>query len=174
VAAGIAPNVELARQAGLAVNRGVVVNARMQTSDPAIYAAGDVAEFEGQVNGLWPTAVAQAEVAAVNAVGGDKQFTDTAAVTMLKVVGVDLTSIGRINRERPGELAIADVVEDGGVHRYRKLVIAENRIVGAILLGFPLDAPYVTAAVRQQVDIGSCMPALRAGEWDALATLVKA
>jgi NAD(P)H-nitrite reductase large subunit len=173
VAAGITPNTQLAQAAGLAVNRGVVVNARMQTSVPEIYAAGDVAEFEGQVNGLWPTAVAQAEVAAVNAVGGDKLFTDTAPVTMLKVVGVDLTSIGRINRERRGEMAIADIVEDGGMHRYRKIVIAENRIVGGILLGFPLDAPLVIAAVRQRIDISSCLPALRTGEWHVLATLVK-
>lgn len=174
VAAGITPNVDLAREAGLAVNRGVIVNARMQTSVPEIYAAGDVAEFEGQVNGLWPTAVAQAEVAAVNAVGGEKLFTDTVPVTMLKVVGVDLTSVGRINREARGEIAIADVVEDGGVHRYRKVVIAQNRIVGAILLGFPLDAPVVTAAVRQQVDVSTCMQALRTGEWHMLASLVTA
>ncbi|HLZ73043.1 MAG TPA: FAD-dependent oxidoreductase [Dehalococcoidia bacterium] len=174
VAAGITPNTQLAAEAGLAVNRGIVVNARMQTSVPEIYAAGDVAEFEGQINGLWPTAVAQAEVAAVNAAGGDKVFTDTASVTMLKVAGIDLSSIGRTTREHPGELAIVDVIEEGGVHRYRRVVIAENRIVGAILLGFPQDAPHVTAAVRQRVDVSSCMPALRAGEWDALAALVKA
>ena len=91
VAAGIQPNVDLARDARLSVNRGVVVDDRMRTSDPVVFAAGDVAEFEGQVPGLWPTAVAQAEVAAENAAGGDKALrAGVVPVTILKVVGIEL------------------------------------------------------------------------------------
>lgn len=56
VAAGIVPSIELAREAGLHVGRGVVVNDHMRTSDPAIFAVGDVAEYQGTVLGLWPTA----------------------------------------------------------------------------------------------------------------------
>ena len=74
VAAGIQPNVDLAQDAKIDINRGVVVDTHMRSSDPAILAAGDIAEFDGQVPGLWPTAVAQAEVAAENAVGGDKTY----------------------------------------------------------------------------------------------------
>ena len=96
VAAGIQPNVDLAQDAKLEINRGLVVDDRMRSSDPAILAAGDVAEFEGQVPGLWPTAVAQAEVAAENAVGGDKAYVPVIPATILKVVGIELTSIGRI------------------------------------------------------------------------------
>ena len=70
-AVGIRPNAELAREAGIAVNRGVVVDDRMQTSAPGVFAAGDVAEHGGLVLGLWPIAAKQGEVAAVNALGGD-------------------------------------------------------------------------------------------------------
>ena len=95
LAAGIAPNTELARDAGLRVNRGVLVDERMRTERPAILAAGDVAEHAGRVHGLWPVAVEQAEVAADNAVGGDKAYRGSVPFTMLKVVGVELTSVGR-------------------------------------------------------------------------------
>jgi NADPH-dependent 2,4-dienoyl-CoA reductase/sulfur reductase-like enzyme/ferredoxin len=174
VAAGITPNIALAKAAGIDVNRGVIVDDMMRTSSPDIYACGDVAEHHGQVYGLWPSAVAQAETAAVNLAGGEQRYEAIPPVTMLKVVGVDLTSVGRIERQQRGEMAIADIVEEGPVHRYRKVVIADNKIVGAILLGFPLDAPLVTAAVRQGVDVSSCISGLRAGEWDVLGKVVEA
>jgi NADPH-dependent 2,4-dienoyl-CoA reductase/sulfur reductase-like enzyme/ferredoxin len=172
LAAGITPNVTLARQAGLAVNRGVVVDDFMRTSDSHIFAAGDVAEHDGQVYGLWPAACDQAQVAANNAVGGDKRFTLTTPVTMLKVVGVDLLSVGRFTRRSPEERAIVQIEESEAGHRYRRLLISEGRIVGGILLGYPLDAQNVTAAVRQEVDVSGCFEELRAGNWDVLATLV--
>ena len=71
-AIGIRPNVELARDAGIAVNRGIVVDDRMATSAPGVFAAGDIAEHNGMVLGLWPIAAKQGEVAAVNALGGDE------------------------------------------------------------------------------------------------------
>ena len=101
VAAGITPNIDLAKEAGLKVNRGVIVDDRMRTDDRRSLAAGDLAESKGQVLGLWPTAVAQAEVAAVNAVGGDKRYEGVVPVTILKVVGIELTSIGRFEPAGP-------------------------------------------------------------------------
>ena len=73
-AVGIRPNVDLAAAGGLAVNRGILVDDRMQTSVPGVFAAGDVAEHNGMVLGLWPIAAKQAEVAAVNALGGDESL----------------------------------------------------------------------------------------------------
>src|SRR4051812_42422202 len=99
----------------------------MRTEDPAIFAAGDVAEWEGELPGLWPTAVAQAEVAAVNAAGGDRAYEGIVPVTILKVVGIELASIGRIHAE-PGDEAI--VHEDAAAGRYRKLLISGGRLVG--------------------------------------------
>ena len=163
VSAGIAPNVDTAAATGLEVRRGVVVDERMRTSDPLIYAAGDVAEFEGQVAGLWPAAVEQAQVAAVNAVGGDETYAGTLPVTMLKVTGVDLTSVGRFEVEGPGEEAI--VLEDAGEARYRKLVVADGRVVGGILLGYALEAQGIVRAVKDATDVSASLERLRAGDW---------
>jgi len=173
VAAGIRSEIELARSIGLAVGQGVIVDAQMRTSDPAIFAAGDVAEFDGRIYGLWPVAVSQAEVAATNAVAGPgatpATYTETPPVTMLKVVGVDLTSIGRIEPQSDRESVIA--LEESAEYRYRKLVIADGKIVGAILLGYPLEAPGVIEAVKQQLDITPYLTALQAGDWQVLSEL---
>lgn len=116
--------------------------------------------------GLWPVAVEQAKVAAINAVGGQATYTEGVPVTMLKVVGVDLTSMGRFEAQSDSDIEIA--IEDVDGNRYRKLVIAEGKIGGAILLGHPLEAPAVTAAVREGLDVSDCLDALRAGQWDVL------
>ena len=166
VAVGIQSNVELARAAGLTVNRAVVVDDAMRTTRPEIFAAGDVCEFKKQVLGLWPVAVEQAKVAAINAVGGQETYREAIPVTALKVVGVDLTSIGRFEAQSESEVEIA--LEDTNAHRYRKLVMAEGKIVGAILLGYPREAPAVTAAIQESLDVSDCLDALRAGQWDVL------
>ena len=109
-----------------------------------IFAAGDLAEWRGSILGLWPVAVEQAEVAAENAVGGSRAYAGTLPVTMLKVVGVELLSIGAI--DGPRELVEADPES----LRYRKLVLDDDgRAIGGILLGHPEHVQAVTAAVRE-------------------------
>ena len=120
VAAGISPSVDLARRAGLDVARGVLVDDRLRTSDERIFAVGDLAEWRGSIHGLWPVAVEQAEVAAENAVGGARPYAGTVPVTMLKVVGVELLSIGAIH----GASEIVDA--DAESLRYRKLVLDDD------------------------------------------------
>jgi nitrite reductase (NADH) large subunit len=144
----------------------IVVDDRMRTSDPAIFAVGDVAEHRGEVHGLWPIAVNQAEVAAINALGGGRVYQGSVAVMMLKVVDVELTSIGRFEASSPDEIVIA--LGDRAEQHYRKRVIDGGKIVGAILLGYPLEAPAVTAAVKEQRDVMRHIPTLRAGNWDVL------
>jgi NAD(P)H-nitrite reductase large subunit len=148
VAAGIAPSVELARRAGLATARGVLVDERLRTSDERIFAAGDIVEWRDATLGLWPVAVEQAEVAAENAVGGSRAYAGSVPQTMLKVVGVELLSIGAITG--PNER----VDEDAESLRYRKLVADEDgRVIGAILLGHPEQVPAITAAVRRSLPL---------------------
>jgi NAD(P)H-nitrite reductase large subunit len=166
VAIGIQPNVELARAAGLDVKRGVLVDGAMRTTAPDIFAAGDVCEFAQQVPGLWPVAVEQARVAAINATGGQATYQTVIPVTALKVVGVDMTSVGRFEAQSEADLEIA--LEDLEGHRYRKLVINGGRLVGAILLGYPLEATAVTAAVKAGREVSADLDALRAGEWAVL------
>ncbi|WP_354700993.1 ribonucleotide reductase large subunit [Paraconexibacter sp. AEG42_29] len=171
VAAGIDPNVALARDAGLDVARGVLVDDRMRTSDRVVFAAGDVAEYGGGIPGLWPAAVEQATIAADNAVGAGtgrtKRYEGSIPVTVLKVVGIELTSIGEFE-ESPGDDVIA--LEESG-SRYRKLVIRDGRIVGAILLGYSAEVSPVTTAVKRGFAVTPLLPRLRAGEWTSLADL---
>ena len=142
------------------------VDDRMCTADPSIYAAGDVAEWDGQLPGLWPVAVAKAEVAAENAVGGERRYEGVVPVTILKVVGIELASIGRIHTE-PGDEAIVHE----GTGRYRKLVIADGRLVGAILLGPGNDVAAVRTAITKGFDVTPVLGALRQGRLDGLAKL---
>jgi len=167
VAAGIRPNVELARDAGLKIHRGVLVDDRMRTDDPDILAAGDVAEHGGRLPGLWPTAVAMAEVAADTVAGGEKTYTGMVPVTILKVVGVELTSIGTFEPTSPDDEVIA--LEDESGTKYRKLVISGGRIAGAILLGYQADVAPVRAAITAGTDVGRHLQELRTGRWEVLA-----
>jgi NADPH-dependent 2,4-dienoyl-CoA reductase/sulfur reductase-like enzyme/ferredoxin len=162
VAAGIAPNIELARAAGLDVNRGVRVDANMATSAPGVYAAGDVAEWEGRVMGLWPVAVEQAEVAARNALGEGVSYQEPVLSTVLKVVGADLISVG----EHEGKEGDEILVEENLVEfRYRKLVIRGGRLKGAILIGWSGLVEPVSKAAKAGQDVGPMLDALRKGDW---------
>jgi NADPH-dependent 2,4-dienoyl-CoA reductase/sulfur reductase-like enzyme/ferredoxin len=168
-AIGIRSNAELAREAGITVNRGVIVDDRMATSAPGVFAAGDVAEHGGMTLGLWPIAAKQGEVAAVNALGGDAALTAEIPATILKGVGLDLFSIGR-SEAQPGDVVIADEDADPRAPSYRRLIIADGRAVGAIVLGaYPEFVALVTAAVKNRKPISSAQIAeLQRGSWEAL------
>ena len=168
VATGIRSNISLGKDVGLSINRGIVVNERMETSLQNVYAAGDSAEFNQKTFGLWTVAVAQGEVAAANAVGGDETYTEIVPVTMLKVAGIDLTSIGRINTE-DGDEEIVN--RDPDNHRYRKLITQNNKIVGAILIGYPDEARGVSEAVKGGLDVNHLLAAVRKGDWKGLIEL---
>jgi nitrite reductase (NADH) large subunit len=171
-AIGIRPNVELARRAGIAVNRGIVVDDRMETSVPGVFAAGDVAEHNGRVLGLWPIAAKQGEVAAVNALGGNVTLTGEVPATILKGVGLDLFSTGTFTA-RPGDQVVVDEDPDPVAPSYRRLVISDGRAVGAVVLGtYPDVVAAVTAAVKKRAEIPPELVAeLRRGDWGALNDL---
>jgi NAD(P)H-nitrite reductase large subunit len=166
-AVGIRPNAELAEQAGIAVNRGILVNDRMETTAPGVFAAGDVAEHDGRVLGLWPIAAKQGEVAAVNALGGDARLTAEIPATILKGVGIDLYSIGKIT-PGPGDEIIAH--ENPAAPAYRWLLVSEGRAAGAIVLGHDPDlVASATAAVKNRAELDNLTRArLIQGDWAAL------
>ena len=146
----------------------MLVDERMRTSDPHILAAGDVAEHAGRVHGLWPVAVEQAEVAADNAVGGDKAYVGSIPFTMLKVVGVELTSVGRFE-EQAGRRGRRDRGARRQVPQARDRGRPDRRRDPARLLGQEVAA--VRTAINRGFHVGGVMDALRAGRWDALAEL---
>ncbi|MCD4739472.1 MAG: FAD-dependent oxidoreductase [Anaerolineae bacterium] len=131
---GIRSRVELARQAGLEVNRGVVVNAELCTSAPDIYAAGDVAEFDSVVYGIIPAALEQARIAAQNMVAaGSATYSGTTMSTSLKIVDVELICLGEALAGGPAFELIRHSDVEAGI--YRRLALHESKLVGAILLG---------------------------------------
>ncbi len=166
-AVGIRPNTDLASASGLAVNRGILVDDRMQTSVPGVFAAGDVAEHNAMVLGLWPIAAKQAQVAAANALGGDERLIAEVPATILKGVGLELSAVGRAE-PNPGEQVIA--VEDASGPSYRRLVLADDHVVGTVVLGHhPEDLAAATAAVKQQLALDDAdRAAVQADDWSVL------
>jgi nitrite reductase (NADH) large subunit len=130
ISAGVTPNLDLARQAGLSVNRGVIVDEHMRTSNPDIYAAGDNAEFHGRLYGLWMPSRNEGTVAGRSAAGQDAVFTEDPPSARLKVLGVDLFSIGQITAQE-GDQVLAQP-SDGN---YASFFFHEGKLAGAILLG---------------------------------------
>lgn len=150
VAAGVRANLELATASGLAINRGIVVDAHLETSAPGVYAAGDVAEFKGTVYGIVPAAIEQAQAAVRNMLKhGSAEYIGTVPANTLKIVGIDLTSIGQVaGGEGYAELRRAD-----GPGRYLKLALKDGRLQGAILLGHKEKVGPISQAVARQVDL---------------------
>ena len=132
VSTGIAPNIDWVQPAGITCARGVLVDDRMRTSAPDVYAAGDVVEWRGQVVGLWTNAIEQAKVAAANAVGRPAEFAGFVPVTILKCLGIPLFSIGSILADG-GEVTSQRVLDP--VSRvYRRVIVKNGLPVGGILL----------------------------------------
>jgi nitrite reductase (NADH) large subunit len=171
IAAGIKPNSELAEAAGLDVAGGISVDDGMHTSDLHIFAVGDVVDHHGRRYGLWPACVEQAQVAAANMVGDEATYRVTAQPARLKVPGIDLLSIGVV--DAPAHAARTVVVSAYGTRRYRKLILEEGRLTGAIVLGSPELFDDVTSAVERRVDVGSEFDALEQGKWQVLSRLAE-
>ena len=138
-AAGIQPNTALARVAGLDVGRGVIVDDHMRTSDPNIYAVGDVAEFEGRIWGLWAVAVDQAEVAGKNIAGGNERYRSDVPTTVLKGAGIDLMSFGTIEATEPGD-HVQMRADSVNPFVYAKVVRRGENVIGGIFINRPKEA----------------------------------
>ena len=145
MAVGVRPNADLARQAGLAVGRGVQVDDGLTTSDPLIHALGECAEHRGQTYGLVEPAYEQADILARRLAGSDGAYCGTSLVTSLKVSGLPVFSAGRI-LEEPGDEAV--VWSDPGAGLYRKLVVSGGRLAGAVFVGDVAEGPRVKELVR--------------------------
>ncbi|CAM03072.1 assimilatory nitrate reductase electron transfer subunit [Saccharopolyspora erythraea NRRL 2338] len=143
VCAGVEPETGLAQHAGLRVAHGVVVDDGMATSDPNIHAVGDCAEHGGTVSGLIASAWEQAEALAQRLTGARGRYRGTKTVTRLKARGIDLVSIG--SREALASLD-AEVVtlSDPARGRYARIALADERVAGAVLFGFPQAIASVT------------------------------
>ena len=147
VATGIRPSTCLARLAGLHVAQGVIVDDRLVSSHPSVLAAGDVAEHRGTVYGTWAASRSQGRIAGMNAAGLCAEFRCIPRSNTLKVIGLDLFSIGEIEAQDASSEEIDEEIDD----RYFRFVFHDSRLVGAILLG---DTK-LTAAAKKAVEGGT-------------------
>jgi nitrite reductase (NADH) large subunit len=153
IAAGVKPDLALAKDAGLIVERGVVVDDRLRTSRPEIFAAGDVAEHRGRVYGIIPASFEQARAAAHNMLGMDMPYAGTVPSNTLKVAGLFVTSVGEVNPEARGYEVIVRSVPEQGL--YKKVVLKEGRLVGAIWMGTKKGATEIGRFVALKKDVES-------------------
>ena len=152
ISAGTRGNVQLAKDAGLKVNKGIVVDSFMRTSNPDIYSTGDVCEFQGAVWAMIPPALDEAKVAANSMLGlPGPEYAGTVPSNTLKVVGFDLTSIGTVRSAHeppePGYEEIKIPSADG--KGYRKFVIKDDKLIGAILLGTKKDSLKLAKLIKE-------------------------
>jgi nitrite reductase (NADH) large subunit len=151
-AAGIRPNIALARDAGIAVNRGIVVDDHLQTGASDIFALGECAEHRGICYGLVEPAYEQARVLAGHLAGAPSAYSGSVVATNLKVSGVSVFSAGDFMGADGSEAIVLSDVRHG---TYKKLVISNGRLTGAVLVGDTADALWYLELIRNQKPIAA-------------------
>jgi nitrite reductase (NADH) large subunit len=163
ISAGTRPDLTLAKSLGLEIDKGVKVDDTMQTGLDGIYAAGDLIEHRGRYYGLWSAAMEQGRVAGAAMAGQPASYAGTVPSNILKVVGIDLMAAGEIDVD--GRLE-AIVSKDEAKKTYRKLVLQDNAIIGAILLGDLKGSAEILNAIKKKTDITPFKPELAAETLD--------
>lgn len=162
VAAGIRPNISLAKSSGIQVDRGIIVDNTLKTFSPNIYAVGECVQFQNQTFGLVAPLYEQAKVCANHlANSGMEKYQITPTATMLKVTGINLFSAGEFNGDETTETL---VFSDPARHIYKKLVLRDNVIVGILLYGDTIDGNWYFSLLQDQIDISAMREALLFGK----------
>jgi nitrite reductase (NADH) large subunit len=154
IAAGVVPRAEVAKDSGVPVKRGIVVNDLLATAVPNVYAVGECAEHDGKVYGIVPPIWEQCEVLADLLTGAKPtaRYRGSKVYAKLKVAGVDVSSMGLIDPQQDSDEVIQIVEDRRGI--YRKLVVRDGKLVGAILVGDGESAP----TLARWFDRGDALP----------------
>jgi ferredoxin-nitrate reductase len=153
-AIGTRPNLEIGREAGLDCGRGIAVNDRLCTSDPAIYSIGEVAEWRGQRFGITAAAEQQADILANYLAGDDNAVYDgSVLMNILKFDKFDLCSIGEVNPPS-GDASYEEIVfRDTSQNYYKKCIVRNDRLIGAILLGDKNEFSEFRALIEERIEL---------------------
>jgi NAD(P)H-nitrite reductase large subunit len=157
---GVKPNTELASSAGLHVDEGIVTNEFLCTSNENIYAAGDAAEaFDiargtKRVNALWPSAVEQGEIAALNMLGKGVRYDGSLSMNSVDFFGLASISMG-VTKPALRQEGDYEIISRTGENMYKKFVLKDNKIVGMVLVGDIRVAGIISALIRNRIDISS-------------------
>lgn len=154
-AIGVAPAVKVFLNSGLNINRGILVNQKMETNIPGIYAAGDVVETENLTTGrkqpiaIWPNATQGGSVAGANILGEERTFSGSFPMNSVEILGIPTISMGFTEPQEEGY----EVFLDCEGLRYKKIVLKDGRIVGAVFVGNVERAGIFCSLIKEQVDV---------------------
>lgn len=162
MAVGIRPNIDLARKIGLHCERGIVVNDTMQTFDPRVYSVGECVQHRGETYGLVAPLFEQAKVCANHlAHMGIARYQGSITSTKLKVTGIDLFSAGDFHGDESTEEL---VLQDPGRGIYKKVVLKDHRIQGAVMYGDTIDGTWYFELMRDATDVSDFRDKLLFGQ----------
>ena len=164
VAAGVRPNIRLAKESGLATDKGIIVNDYLQTSHPDIFAAGDNIQHRDRIYGIIPASFNQARIAAFNIAGQERKYEGTVLSNTLKVVGLDVTSIGLVNPEEGTSEEFRKERREQGI--YKKIVIQDGKVVGAIWMGTRDKVNDISRIILQKIDVEKWKNSLLEDDFD--------
>ncbi len=165
-AIGTRPNIEIATEAGLDCGRGLLVNDNLQTSDPDIFAMGEIAEHQGKLNGITAAAEQQADIAA-RYINGDLSniYEGSIPMNILKFSDLDLCSIGIPEIPTEGEGYDEILFIDKSVRYYKKCIIKDDKLVGAILIGDKAEFAEFKSMIESKLELSEKrMQLLRSGQ----------
>ena len=145
---GIKPNIELLQDSGVKTNKGIIVNEKMETNIKDIYAAGDVAEFDGKLYGLWNMAIEQGKVVGLNIVDEDSIYEHIIPVTTLNAFDISLFSMGTVDESEATDIILENKSEE---KIYNKVFIKDNKVIGAIVIGNIKYSPILKTAIEKEI-----------------------
>jgi nitrite reductase (NADH) large subunit len=143
---GIDPNIELFKNTKLKMNQGVCVNNKMETNIPNVYAAGDVAEFQNEVQGLWQVAAQQGNIAGSNMSGIETVYEPKAPVVLLNAFDLALFSIGTVQKEN-----IGGIIQSEKKSECHKLFFEHHTLIGSILIGNISNSTTIKSAIDREI-----------------------
>jgi nitrite reductase (NADH) large subunit len=151
VAAGVRPNIRVAQDAGLETDRGLIVNDTLQSSHPEILGAGDIIQHADRVYGIIPASFNQARIAAQNVMGQKQEYEGTIPSNTLKVVGLDLTSVGTVTPEDDSYEEVRKENQDQGI--YKKIVLRNGEVCGLICIGTKKGVSEISRLISQKANV---------------------
>lgn len=147
---GTKPNLDILENTGLESRDGIIVDEKMRTNIPDIYAAGDVAEFNGQIFGLWNIAIGQGKVAGNNIASKDSTYEPIVPVTTLSAFNLSLFSMGEVQEEKATDILVE---KESDKHSYRKVFFREGKVIGAIVVGDTKSSPALKGAIEKGIQL---------------------
>lgn len=164
VAAGVRPNLRIAQEAGLETDRGLVVDDYLQSSHPDIWAAGDITQHAGRVYGIIPASFNQARIAALNVLGQRQKYEGTIPSNTLKVLGIDLTSVGMVNPEDESFEELREENADKGT--YKKIVVKNGEVYGLICIGTKKGVSEISRLISRKANVEKWKDSLLEDDFD--------